>query len=134
MTKEEWNELECTLTTIGCHADLEIDGYKVHLIVVPYKSLNNVIYVKVDGKSLLNYAEKDCEERRRFCQPHKRSLLKADDRKRLSRERKAIREEIEKKATYYYYMPFWTSFRSMKSHFIKNNKSIELVKKIGEIP
>lgn len=118
MTKEEWNELEHTLVTIGCHADLEIDGYKVHLTVVPYKSLNNVIYVEVDGKSLMRYTEKDCEERRRFCQ---------------QRERKAFREEIEKKATYYYYMPFWTSFRSMKSHFIKNNKSIELVKKIGEI-
>lgn len=81
MTKEEWNELEHTLVTIGCHADLEIDGYKVHLTVVPYKSLNNVIYVEVDGKSLMRYTEKDCEERRRFCQQRKGSLLTADDKK-----------------------------------------------------
>ena len=133
MTKEEWNELEHTLVTVGCHADLEIDGYKVHLMVVPYKSLTNVIYVDVNGKGLKRCTLEDCEERRRFCQPHKRSLLTADDKKRLKRERKAFREEVEKKATYYYYMPFWTSFRSMKSHFIKNNKSIELVNKIGEI-
>lgn len=44
-------------------------------------------------------------------------------------ERKAFREEVRKRMTYEYFLPYWNSFRMMKAHFIKNNTSIELVRK-----
>ncbi|MDE7361520.1 MAG: hypothetical protein K2N38_06250, partial [Oscillospiraceae bacterium] len=48
---------------------------------------------------------------------------------RLKRERKAFREEVKKRMTFEYFLPYWNSFRMMKAHFIKNNTSIEVVKK-----
>ena len=75
------------------------------------------------GKWLLE----DCEIRRRFCQKHTKSLLNAKGKQKLKRERKEIREQVIKNTTYEWYEPYFSSFRTLKSHFIKNNNSIELV-------
>lgn len=127
MTKEEWARIENKLSSPFGYVKLKIDGYNVVVEVRQYKPLHNVLAVFIDGEFKMKWCLEDCEERRRFCFKHKSSLLTAQQRKKLKRECKAVREEVERKLTVYTYYPFWNSFRSLKAHFIKNNTSIELV-------
>ena len=41
-------------------------------------------------------------------------------------------EEIQKKMEYMTFLPYFGSFRTLKSHFMKNNQSIELCEGAGE--
>ena len=127
MTKEEWAKIEDKLSSPFGYVKLKVDGYNVIVEVRQDKPLHNVLAVFINGEFKPKWCCEDCEERRRFCCKHKKSLLTAQQRKQLKRERKAVREEVEKQLTVYTYYPFWNSFRSMKAHFIKNNKSIELI-------
>lgn len=130
MTVEEWAIVERKLSVPYGSVKLEIDGYNAEVVCTPTKNpLKYELVVFIDGKFKVEWINNDCEIRRRFCCKHKTSLLTAEQKKKLKRERKAVREEIEKQMTSYYYYPFWNSFGSMKSHFIKNNKSIELLNK-----
>lgn len=130
MTVEEWAMAEEKLSVPYGNVKLKIDGYNAEIVCAPTKSpLKYELVIFIDGKFKIEWSNNDCEIRRRFFCKHKTSLLTAKQKKQLKRERKAIREEIEKQTTSYYYYPFWNSFRSMKSHFIKNNKSIELLDK-----
>lgn len=126
MNKEEWEKVEKSL--FGCFEKvvLLIDGFEVTVVVEPYTALKNVFTVYVNGSWKGKWLSEDCEERRRFYQKHTKNLLSRKDQKRLAREKKAIRDAVGK-TTYDWYTPYWTSFKSMKAHFIKNNKSIELV-------
>lgn len=127
MNKEEWEKVEKSL--FGCFEKvvLLIDGFEVTVVVEPYTALKNVFTVYVNGSWKGKWLSEDCEERRRFYQKHTKNLLSRKEQKRLAREKKAIRDTVGK-TTYDWYTPYWTSFKSMKAHFIKNNKSIELVK------
>lgn len=131
MTNDEWQQIEKHLCWVGSKADLQIDGYNVTLIVEPEKSLKNVIVVYVNGKLDIAAAESDTDIRRRFYQRHKGSLLTASSKKKLKKESKAFQKQVAEKATYYYYYPFWSSFKSLKSHLMKSNTSIDLVSKLG---
>lgn len=131
MTNDEWQQLEQNLLWVGSRADLKIDGYSVTLIVVPEKPLKNVIAVYINGEIDIDAAQHDTEIRRRFYQKHKGSLLTSSNRKKLKKESKAFQKQVAEKAAYYYYYPFWSSFKSLKSHFVKYNTSIELVSKLG---
>lgn len=131
MTNDEWQQIEKHLCWVGSKADLQIDGYNITLIIEPEKSLKNVIVVYVNGKLDIAAAASDTDIRRRFYQRHKGSLLTASGRKNLKKESKAVQRQVAEAATYYYYYPFWSSFRSLKSHFVKSNTSIELVSKLG---
>lgn len=127
MTKEEWESIERKLRYPGATVFLQIDGYLIGLQVQTYK-MKMVIAVYADGHIKIEWAANDCEIRRRFYMCSKHSLLSASERKKLMKEKKAVREEIEKQCTYFSYSPYWTSFRSLKNHLIKNNDSIELYK------
>lgn len=122
MTPEQWKELEQTLSSSYGIAKLKIDGYNITLNVEPYKGLRSCIAVYVDGKIKMENITNDSDIRRRFYCKHTKQLFKADKKK----EAKMTRAEREALG-YEYYEPWWTSFRSMKSHFIKNNASIELL-------
>ncbi len=122
MTPEQWKELEQTLSSSYGIAKLKIDGYNITLNVEPYKGLRSCIAVYVDGKIKWANIFNDCDIRRRFYCKRTKQLFKADKIK----EAKMTRAEREALG-YEYYEPWWTSFRSMKSHFIKNNASIELL-------
>lgn len=126
MTKEDWVKAEEKLSLPYAQVKFLIDGYNITIATIPEKPMHYCLAVYIDGVFKTKWCLEDCEERRRFCSVHKKSLLTAEQKKRLKREKKAFREEIENKTTYYTYLPWWNSFRSMKSHFIKNNKSIEL--------
>lgn len=126
MTKEEWKKIEDRLSMPFSYVKLKIDGYDVTVETRQDKPLHYVLAVFINGIFKMDWCFEDCEERRRFCSVYKKSLLSAKEKKRLKKERKAFREEIEKQTTVYIYYPHWNSFRSMKAHLIKNNRSIEL--------
>lgn len=127
MTKEEWESVEHKLLYPGAYARLKVDGYSITLMVLRYK-MKMVIAVYTDGYIKGEWLVKDCDIRRRFYQRSKHSLLTAADKKKLARKSKSVQKEVQERATYYSFSPYWTSFRSLKRHLIKNNTSIELCK------
>lgn len=128
MTKEEWIKVEAALSSIYGRVDLLIDGYNVSVVCLPYKSLRQVLMIYINGEFKTKWCLEDCEERRRFCFRSKKCLLNSRERTKLKREKKSIREAVKKQMTTYIYYPHWNSFRTLKNHLLKNNKSIELVK------
>lgn len=126
MTLEEWKKVETELSSPFGYVKLKIDGYNVTIATRPDKPLHYALVVYIDGQFKIKWCLEDCEERRRFCFKSKKSLLTAQDKKKLKRESKAVREEVEKRMTIYTYYPIFNSFRTLKSHLIKNNVSIEL--------
>lgn len=125
MTKEDWESIERKLCYLGAGVHLKIDGYAVTLRVLREKmKMVIAVYVNeyIKGEWLVN----DCDIRRRFYQCSKHSLLTAADKKKLAKERKSVQKAVRERMTYYSYLPYWNSLRSLKCHFIKNNESIEL--------
>lgn len=126
MTVEEWKKVETELSSPFGYVKLKIDGYNVTIETLPDRPLHYVLVVYIDGEFKMKWCIEDCEERRRFCFKSKKSLLTAQNKKKLKRECKAVREEVERRMTIYTYYPIFNSFRTLKSHLIKNNVSIEL--------
>ena len=95
MTKEEWKQAEEKLNSAFSRVDLLVDGYKITVVVEPLKGMKLVLMVYVDGYFRGKWLTEDCDIRRRFYYCSKRSLLTTKEKKRLQREKKAIREEIK---------------------------------------
>lgn len=129
MTKEDWEYAEKELSSIFGRVEFIIDGYNVAVCCKPETPRHYVLMVYIDGIFEWKWATDDCDIRRRFCSRHTKCYIDQKQRNRLKRERKAFREEVKKMMTFEYFLPYWNSFRMMKAHFIKNNTSIELVKK-----
>ncbi len=127
MTVEDWKEVETRLSIPYSSVKLKIDGYDVTIGHAMEKPLKYCLVIYIDGIFKTKWVLEDCEIRRRFCSKHTKNLLTAKEKKALMRQRKALREQIMKDMTFEWYSPYWSSFRSLKSHLIKNNKSIELV-------
>lgn len=125
MTKEEWAEVEKKLQSPWGSVDLMCDGYKLTLQVQRDK-MRLIIMIFVDGE-FKGIWFNECEERRRFFQPCKRKIYKAKTFKGFSK-RTLKSMQIDPNETITHYRPFWTAFRPLKAHLIKNNTSIELVK------
>ncbi len=128
MTNEDWKRIEEQLSYPLGRAKMIIDGYNVTLACEPEKPLHYVIMVYIDGEFRAKWVMEDCDIRRKFCSRHTKCFLDQKTRNRLKREKKAFREKVKKQFTTEYYLPYWNSFKMMKSHFIKNNSSIELAK------
>ncbi|MDE5917695.1 MAG: hypothetical protein K2G62_06185 [Oscillospiraceae bacterium] len=127
MTAEEWKTVESALIPPFGRVKLKIDEYNVDIGVVYDKPLKYCYSVYIDGIFKSKWLLEDCEIRKRFCQKHTKSLLNAKQKQKLKRESKAFREQIIEQTTVVWYEPYFSSFRTLKSHFIKNNNSIELV-------
>lgn len=132
MTEEQWKQAERQLSSLYGKVKMKIDGYEITVVVEPMKGMKLVLMVYVNGYFRGKWLTEDCDIRRRFYYCSKRSLLNAKAKKRLQREKKAIREEIQKEMEYTTFSPYFGSFRTLKSHFIKNNQSIELCEGAGE--
>lgn len=130
MTAEEWKICEEHLSDYYGIVRLKIDGYNVTLSVVPAAHLRQEIMIYIDGKFKAEWLINDCEIRRRFCNKHRKCFYSQSDTKKIKRMRKELREKALENAYYYWYEPCWQSFRSLKSHLIKNNSSIELVNNV----
>ena len=127
MTAEEWKKVESALIPPFGRVKLKIDEYNIDIEVVYDKPLKYCYAVYIDGTFKGKWLLEDCEIRKRFCQKHTKSLLNAKQKQQLKRERIEIREQVIKNTTYEWYEPYFSSFRTLKSHFIKNNNSIELL-------
>lgn len=123
MTAEEWKKAEERLNAFQM-VDLLIDGYTVTLMLCR-DNMKLYITVYVNGKVKGEWLTKDCEERRRFMCKSKKCLLKPSDRKKLKLT-KTEYEELREKYTIYNYTPYFSSFRTLKSQFVKNNQNIQL--------
>jgi len=127
MTPEEWKEVEARLSLpYSRPVKLKVDGYDVTIGHAQKKPLKYCLAIYIDGVFKFDWLFEDCEIRRRFCARHTKSLLTPKEKKALKRKSKSFQDEIKKKSSYEWYEPYWNTFRSLKLHLIKNNKSIEI--------
>lgn len=133
MTAEEWTRTQKALDSLFGHVKLQMDGFTVTIHLERTRKYGLAMVVYVDGKIDWTLLDKDCEERRRFYCRKTKSLLTAKGKANLKKQSKKFQKEFAEKhqLEYEYWAPFWKSFRSMKSHFIKNNQSIEVVEIVG---
>ena len=96
MTDEQWKQMESRLSRPFGSVKMQIDGYEITVVVEPLKGMKLVLMVYVDGYFRGKWLTEDCDIRKRFYYCSKRSLLTAKEKKRLQREKKAIREKIQK--------------------------------------
>ena len=132
MTKEEWDEVQRHLTFPGTTVHMKIDGYDISAQLQRHTStsLKYDIMIYVNGYFKGEWMVNDCEIRNRFYCKRTHDTMSRKDKERLKKASKAVKKLVEEHGHKYdIYYPYWTSFRSMKSHFIKNNSSIELVEK-----
>lgn len=132
ITKEQWEQVESELSGSWGHVEMMIDWFKVDLRVERVKSLKYTIMTYVNGQFCGKWMRDDSDEGRRFFRvsssfvfsaSHRAEVIKIYGGKRCP---KAKLEEINKKYTTL--MPNWSSVKSMRRHFEKNNQSLELVK------
>ena len=130
MNVEDWKYVESQLTNFVCsRVKLKIDGYDISLVLLreSKNSLKNVIAVYVDGYIKMEYLDRNSEIAKKFMCPSKKCLLTKKQIEDFSKNKKQ-QQKIKEKNTYIYYSPYWTSFRRLKSSFVKNNRNIELIK------
>lgn len=127
MTNEQWKITEKLVSVPYGKASLKIDEYNIDIICLPAKPLKYILMVYVNGKINPEWFIDKHEMAERFYCKHKKNLLSQTDKAKLKNKKKDIRERVLKAGTYEYYTPYFTSFRTLKSHFIKNNTFIESV-------
>lgn len=131
MTVEDWKYIESKLTDfLGGRVKLKIDGYDISLVLLreSKNSLKNVIAVYVNGYIKTEYLNENSEVAKRFMCPSKKCIFTKKEIEKITKNKKQ-QQLIKEKNTRIYYSPYWTSFRRLKSHFIKNNCDIELIQK-----
>ncbi len=129
MNKEEWNKVEEELKHFYNPIKLNCDGYEITIILQQLKPMKNGIVLYVNGEIHGKWIIEDCEERRRFFRPIKKSVLKGKQKEFFMKvyRTKKQRQEFEEKNKYTAYSYIWTSFRSLKRHLINNNKEIKRI-------
>lgn len=132
MTKEDWQRVETALHALHNPVVLLCDGYEVNLVLRPVAQFKNAIMVHVNGWFRGEWLVHGSDEAVRFYPLHKRLAHNTESRKRYRALSKAARDilkwDMEQCITWRGH--YWTSFRSLKAHFIKHNRSIE-IKEIG---
>lgn len=130
MNPQEWKEVEESLAILWSPVKLKCDGYEVTFILERISQMKNAILFYIGGVCKAKWALEDCEERRRFLCPVQKSAYTSKQKEGLKKFSKKLRAKLDidpdKKFTYYHL--YWTNFKSLKRHLIKNNKSIELVR------
>lgn len=116
--------------------ELRCDGYEVALVLVRISQFKNVIKVYVNGVIKGEWLVNDCEERRRFFRPVKRSVFTQKQKAAMKKVSKRLRQKAglpDPDASFTYCVPYWTSFRALKRHLIKHNSNIELIREQKEV-
>ena len=124
MNAEEWKKVESNSLKLDHPVKLHIDGYEIWLVPTR-ENMKMYITLFVDGGFKWEWIHEDCDIRKRFMCPSKHCLVKQKDLDRVTKSKKK-QQEIKANNTYISYSPYWTSFKRLKSHLIKNNTSIEL--------
>lgn len=128
MTKEDWAIAENKLSNIYGHVKFIIDGYNVSVGYVKETPTKYCLAVYIDGIFKAKWCFEDCEIRRRFCNRCKKTVVKKSEfiKKFGKREYERFSKENPEYFSAEYYTPYFGSFRTLKNHFEKNNRSIEL--------
>lgn len=131
MTSQDWKEAEERLKSFWSPVRLKCDGYDITLRLERLDQFKNGILVCVNGEIRGEWLSKDCEERRRFMRPVKKSVWTQKQKASLKKISKRLRQKTglfdpDAKLTFYYL--HWTSFKALKSHLIKHNSNIEMVR------
>ncbi len=127
VSAQDWKDIEQRLKELYRSVKLVCDGYELTLVLQRIGQFHNAITVYIDGKIDGRWMIEDCEQRRRFYCPKSKSFYSKKDMADIKKISKRMFKEMQAKNKFVYYAPYWTSFRSLKSHLIKNNESIELV-------
>lgn len=131
MTPQDWKEVEKRLENFWLPVKLKCDEYELTLRLERINQFKNAILVYVNGLMKVKWMTEDCEERRRFFRPKKQSAYSQKQKAALRKMSKRLRQKAglpDPDDTYTYYIPYWTSFKALKSHLIKNNSNIQLVR------
>jgi hypothetical protein len=136
MTKQDWKALEEKLSGTYGSQNLEIDGYRIGIekMMSGATKLVYAIYVNgcMKGEWIVGNTDEAKElQHRFFCRKETRNwklkmktnLLKCYPKK----EHKEVIERLGLDKTTTTYRPWFKSFTTLKSTFIKNNKSIKLI-------
>lgn len=135
MTPEEWKKVEDHLRGAYGRVKLAIDDYDISLVrEVSKNKISTMVYVNGSVKGI-DIGVEETEINRRFYRPNTRyahTMRRGFNREKEIRKLKRlglkdIVEMYQKRVTIHW--PWWNNFNSMKKHLIKNNESIELVKK-----
>ena len=127
MTDADWKIVETCLTSEFNPVGLICDGYHACLRVKRIR-MRLVIVFLINGEFKGVWMSDDCEERRRFHRPVKRTVWDPKVLAMIKRMSAAEqrRRKVDPKETSILYYPWWTDFKALKRHLIKNNTSIEL--------
>jgi len=125
MTKQEWIEAEKHLSQFT-HLEFMCDEYALTIYEMRYKN-RIVISFYVNGWFKGIWYD-ECEERSRFFRKIEKRIYK-DKKVETAMKRLYKMDKKEFKPTFSEYLCYWTSFKSFKSHLIKNNKEIKWLNK-----
>jgi len=128
MTPEDWKYVENELIPPWGRIVLICDGYKVSLCVQRTSKMKYTIVVYVNGEIDFSWMRKDCDERNRFMRPVTRPLLTKAQQKAEKRLAKLCKRPSRHDVKYTYWVPDWTSVKSLRRHFCKHNQDIQLVR------
>ena len=133
MTKEQWDECEKQAMSRYRMAQLMIDGYDVSISLTHnYKNhlkLEFLIYVnkQIKGEWFVDFENPSEEAKRFYCCKTKSFLSYSKENIKIFGKKDLKKRINESKRTYY--SPTFSSFKTLKSTLIKNNKSIELMQR-----
>lgn len=127
MTKAEWDHVADSLTKQFSPVGLICDGYHLCLCLERC-GMRLVIAFYVNGVNKGAWVSDDCEERRRFLRPVKKSAWSAKNRATIKKMSKRMLKSlnVDPTETFTVHYPWWTSFKALKAHLVKHNASIEL--------
>lgn len=132
MTAEDWRIAEEKLMPPYGRVSFEIDEYRVD-VVLELKSKTTYVYViYVNGRFKGEWLTKDCEIRRRFYCHSKKNILTPKKREELIRKfgKREYNRFVKENPELCYldlYKPYFGTFKSLKSSFLKNNTDITLI-------
>lgn len=131
ITKEQWAKVEQDLQCLYVKVILQCDDYAVSLHLGKVNKMKLGILVYVDGwfKGEWVGVKSNAEEAIRFFPTRYFYLYKTKERKLYKKLGKKYMKEhnINPNARMAFKNFYWSSFKSMKRHFVKHNKSIELI-------
>lgn len=134
ISAEQVAAIEEELNSAHGYVHLQCDDYRVSLQVSLLKTRTYVLFVYVDGWIRGEWLGDDCEQRRRFMCPKSMALYSKKRQAEIIKafgKRRAAKHFPRLNERHAYWLPYWTSARSMLRHFCANNQKVTVLS-IGE--
>lgn len=132
MTPEDWKKMDEKLCAPYGSVKLLIDGYHVSYAVEQVSKLKFGIMTYVGGAFKGKWLTDNTPEAQKFMRTatQKRYRMSGPVTKKDKRYyKKELGIDLDQRIEYH--TPFWKSFKSLKSHLVKHNKSIEFSGEAG---